>query len=408
MRVYGLVSLSLVLALVFTGEALACRYAVRDVGFVALNDRPFRVIIAVPLDTDDQTVASVEAQSEAALEYTQFKIEVGRAGEGTQFDDASALARNQLPAAVLIAPDDRRVVIGSGFLMDDIETVLSPLVRSPIRQGLSQELIGGFATVLLVEGSDPAANAHARESADSAIRRINANLKQFDRVLEVGPALRTLRMEARGQERWLLWALGISVEPSDQPELAILFGHGRRLGNVLQGDSLNEATLYKHLAIVVQDCECDLDRAWLYGKRFPIVWTDQDRKFAYDKLGFDPESALVRAEVSRILNRGPNGGATDAPDPFISGEEVGGLGLTVYDIEPANESGDAPQTQDPPSTVASNAQTQPAASTSQQAASSLGDASEGPPIVLIVLAVAGLVVLIGAAVVFKRSQGGAA
>ena len=408
MRVYWLASLSMVLAFAFAGEGLACQYAVRDVGFVSLNDRPFRVVIAYPEDADDQAIATAKAQSETALRHAHFIVEVGRVGEHEQFDDASALVRNQLPAAVLIAPDERRAVIDSGFSTDDLPNRLSPLVRSPIRQGLSQELIGGFATVLLVEGNDSAANAGAREKAESAISRINANLKQFDRVLEVGPALRTVRVEDRDHERWLLWSLGISVEPGDQPELAILFGQGRRLGTVLQGDSLNEAKLYKHLAIVAQDCECDLDRSWLYGKRFPIVWTDEDRKLAYEKLGFDPESALVRAEVSRILNRGPNGGATDAPDPFISGEEIGGLGLTVYDIEPATESDNAPQTQGPPRAVASNAQTQPAASSNQTPANSLADQPERPPIVLIVLAIAGLVVIVGAIVMFKRSQGGAA
>ena len=58
--------------------------------------------------------------------------------------------------------------------------------------------------------------------------------------------------------------------------------------------------------MVGQDCECGLDRVWMQGESFPLSWGREERKASYAALGFDPDNPQVKAEMSRIITRGPN------------------------------------------------------------------------------------------------------
>ena len=53
---------------------------------------------------------------------------------------------------------------------------------------------------------------------------------------------------------------------------AIVFGRGRRLGEPLEGALITRTVLQERLAMIGQDCECDLDRAWLKGPVLPGRW----------------------------------------------------------------------------------------------------------------------------------------
>jgi hypothetical protein len=63
--------------------------------------------------------------------------------------------------------------------------------------------------------------------------------------------------------------------------------------------------LRERLVLIGQDCECELDRAWLSGPLLPGRWDRTLQQTAARTLGFDPENPVVRAEVSRIIERGP-------------------------------------------------------------------------------------------------------
>jgi len=318
----------------------ACEYCVREVGFVPLHGGPYRVVIAVPPDASDAERDRLLAEARAALGPGNVVVSVGCPSEGGLFADAAGQANGPLPSAVVYAPGSQgnAVLAGSEADFSSRETIartIGGLTRSPAREGLAAALIDGYATVLLVEGTDEAANAAARELADQAIQRINAVKSGFDRVIEVGPALRIITAEERGQEFWLLWSLGIDSGDQPMPSVAVLYGKGRRLGDVLTGSTLTDDTLFTLLSYVARDCECDLDRGWLYGTTIPLVWDDALRRRAYDSLGFDPESAATRAAVARILERGPGSGTgSNARDPFL--EDAGNMtpipGLTIHNL----------------------------------------------------------------------------
>ena len=87
--------------------------------------------------------------------------------------------------------------------------------------------------------------------------------------------------------------------------MAILYGRGRRLGTPMEGAMITATALRERLVLVGQDCECDLDREWLRGPLIPARWDESMQQAAVKRLGFDPESPMVRSEVARIVERGP-------------------------------------------------------------------------------------------------------
>lgn len=341
------------------GVVAACEYCVREVGFVALHNEPYRVVITVSPDTPDSERDRLLAQARAGLGPGNVVVSVGTVEDGGEFTDVVGQVGDQLPAALVYAPDTRSRVLALSSGSDDqrFSSRVGELTHSPAREGLTAALIDGYATVLLIEGTDTEANTAARELAEAAIQRINAVKSGFDRVIEVGPALRIITTEQRAAERWLLWSLGIDDGSEAMPSVAVLYGKGRRLGDVLIGNTLTDTTLFTMLGVVARDCECDLDRGWLYGTSIPLVWDDAMRRRAYDALGFDPESAATRAAVSRILERGPGSG-TSVRDPFTedTGTNIGIPGLTIHELgDPASSVPPALHTDTPPGDVAADA-----------------------------------------------------
>lgn len=290
----------------------ACEFCVREVGFVSVFDNPYRVVLAVDAGTSDADRNGLRDRAVAAIGPANVVVEVVESSK----DDRRE--------SVVHSPDGRTRSLN----VDDLEG----LVDSRARRGLAEALADGYATVLLVEGNDPASNTAAAAVARDAIARIYEVKDEFDRVIAVGPSLRIVRADEREPERWLLWSLGVEVD-DDRPAVAVLYGRGRRLGDVLQGESLTEEDLFRLLSYVARDCECSLDKKWLYGRPIPLAWTDETRQRVRRGLGFDPEGAATLAEVGRILRR--RGPGLVPTDPFVlpAIERTGIPGLRIVDLE---------------------------------------------------------------------------
>jgi hypothetical protein len=177
-----------------------------------------------------------------------------------------------------------------------------------LRDRLYRESLRAYGLVLLVEGSDTAANQRAQAAAQAAIDATAKLIPGMPKPVDIPPQLIVLPATAQAAESILLWGLGFEPAPSDQPRLALLYGRGRRLGSPLEGPLITQTVLRERLVLIGQDCECDLDRAWLRGPLYPGRWDRSLQEVAAKVLGFDPENPMVRAEVSRIIERGPQPG----------------------------------------------------------------------------------------------------
>jgi hypothetical protein len=114
-----------------------------------------------------------------------------------------------------------------------------------------------------------------------------------------------LRLEAGSLEREkiLLWSLGLDTKKAEMPRAAVLYGRARWIGPLVKGDEITAHNLSGLLSIIGADCECGLDISWTQGTRLLVRWGEERHAQLTKALGFDPESPMVKLEVSRILGR---------------------------------------------------------------------------------------------------------
>ena len=97
-------------------------------------------------------------------------------------------------------------------------------------------------------------------------------------------------------------SLGITEDNANETSVAIIYGRGRIMGPVLQGEQITERKLFNLLTVVGADCECGLDNSWILGRMIPLHWESSVQAELTQLFGFDVESPLVKAEMSQILS----------------------------------------------------------------------------------------------------------
>lgn len=367
-RIPCLVALAMI---AFTsGGALACKYSVRDVAFVDLGADPYRLRIHLPAGVESAAVNTVVTEALAGSNVRHELV----------VDPPVTSIR-----AMLTAPDGRELDIPIASPdADAIRSAVSGVLASPLTRQLLEQTLDHHSVVLVVPGSDADVNASAALVAHNAARAITADLDRLPKPIDHGPVVVSLTAEQAKAERVLLFAMGIGLDRSKPvADIAVVYGRLRRLGPVLRVPPTQTADLAANMNYVGQDCECELDRAWMTGPMVPHVWSAADAQLAAESLDFDPGSPLVHTEIRQILARGPSDtrrfdriGEPRPIDPL--------LGYTETEIEPIAPAPDPTPT---PSAI-------PAP---------VDEASSFEPIVWVVLAVGVLIVLvIGARILLRR------
>ena len=278
-------------------EALACRYSVRDTGFVDLGAEPYRLVLELSSDAPDRWRIDFEQAAAAVLLDANVVF-------------SSRPATPPSPTRLTLAlPDSRDVVLAEAPGFPDsraaVVALLERAVTSPMRHRLHDELLRAYAVLLLVEGEDPAANQRARQTLQEAVDAIANLLPSMPKPVETPPRVLALSAKDIAAETVLVAGLGMTPRPIPDPRVAVIFGRGRRVGDALEGALITRTVVQDRLAIIGQDCECDLDRSALQGPVIPARWDAARQKTAAQTLGFDPENPLIRAEISRIVLKGP-------------------------------------------------------------------------------------------------------
>lgn len=294
---------------------LACKYSVRDVGFVDLEPTPYRLVLAF----DDTTAAAVkdlerrgrEVLADSNVAFTP--INLSREPAHPLLARLGTIDRQALPLLWLMDGGRRTVPLILPRTKDGavdgerFQSELAAAIDSPVRRALREHVADGLCVILLLEGSDPSSTRRARKAAEQVVEQINQALPRLEKPTKQGALLVTVRAEDRDKERWTLWGLEEDVSLPVTARAAVVFGRCRRVGKVLQGDKLNGAELFALAATLGRSCECSLDRTWLYGPALPHVWDQQQRQNAAKALTFDPENPLVKAEISAIVAKPPAG-----------------------------------------------------------------------------------------------------
>ena len=290
----------IVVATLISVNTWACRYSVRDTGFVDIGDDHYRLILQ---GSNLGDLAGIyRGISAASLLDSNIAFEVEEAS-----DNSESTLR-------LIAADGRELVLASGQdLPTDIAgaaELIESVSMSPLRSEIHELCLKSFAVVILVEGALPTENARLKTSIEAAISDIEQLMPSMPKPVDTPPALIRIDRARAIQERVALWGLGLDPESANEARVSIVYGRGRRLGEPLEGPLVTRTALQERLSIIGQDCECELDRKWMKGQMFPGRWDSDRQRDAVRLLGFDPENPMIRSEVSRIVLRGPAAGQT--------------------------------------------------------------------------------------------------
>lgn len=305
--------LFLILLVIWAGllDVAACRFNVRDVGFVDLGSQPYRLFCYVDEKTDAADVTLLRDVSLAVYLDCNIRAEVinlktlTNSAAKAQFD---LVKGRPFPTAVLVDSTGRGLAVeigaGSGF-QEKIWDSLEAVSESTGRSTLLEQVVNRYGVLLLVEGKDAARNQAVRAIADRAIEIVAKaiNEKSLEKDIEQPPSVMVLKAADRQSERILLWSLGISETSADEPELAILYGRARQIGSVLSGDKITMSAVSAILNTIGLSCECGLDRSWMQGHMIPSKWEDSTQSLAAKTLGFDPESPAIKMEMSQILSK---------------------------------------------------------------------------------------------------------
>ena len=291
------------LASVSTG--LACRYNVRETGFVDFGLDSYQLLCFVNSEIPEQLTSELPVLAQDIL--ADSCVGFGLVSTDEQPDHpALALERpidDSGPSAALVSSTGRTLWLGPVTVPTDDRPGegLVRVVSSPVRLRIAEKLATAFAVVLLVEGKNQAENSSVERIVDEAIEILDAELEYFPKPIKKGPVVVKMTQDEAASEEILLWTLGLTSEDLDRPAVAVLYGIGRWIGPLMVGEEITLGLLSRILFLVGADCECDLDPRMLRGTGIPIPWNERLHSIVTQDLGFDPNNPLVRMEVSQIM-----------------------------------------------------------------------------------------------------------
>ncbi|MCA9042185.1 MAG: hypothetical protein KDA65_17665, partial [Planctomycetaceae bacterium] len=252
--------------------AWACKYSVRDVGFVALDSHSYQLQLIVSSETSETLKEKLHSEYAPLLRDTNIELEVLRenseilsTSQTEQKPDSGKTAAwliDTFPASSEESESSfpRRLFLEQVPVEDKatLSAFLWELSDSELREKLIAGTLKAHSVLLIIEGTNTEHNELARKLASQASDQVKSELPDLPKPVEFPPEVITLSVNDRETERILLWSWNIDPEDKDQTYLVPLFGRGRILGEPLAVPGISLTELSTILSYVGQDCECEL------------------------------------------------------------------------------------------------------------------------------------------------------
>jgi hypothetical protein len=291
--------------------ASACRYNVREVGFVDLRIEPYYLFGYISDETGADVVSKFKQIAGVGLENSNIEFEIINIDQQKVHPAMKLLDLQQvksLPAAVLVSPDGQSYPVSLAerdrTLEETLRSAIEDILTSPKREEILRKTIENYAVVLLIEGADALENQRAKKAASGVIELINSQMDMMPKPIAHPPVLVVMDSKSLLSEKILLWSLALDGEEASEPHAAVIYGRGRWIGPMFKGKEITEDNLANVLFVIGQDCECGLDHRWMQGTMLPARWTDKMQAQVAENLGFDPENPMIKMEISSIVRRG--------------------------------------------------------------------------------------------------------
>lgn len=299
----------------------ACRFNVREVGFVDLQLEPYVLFGYVSNETGEDAVSRFKQMTDVSLEKSNIKFEIINTDRQKEHpamklldlqlvraEPAAAWQEKSPPAAVLVSPDGQSYPVNLAErdrpFEETLRSAIEDILSSPKRQEILQKAIENYAVILLIEGADAQENQKAKDAVSKVIELIRSQMDMMPKSISRPPVLVVMDPKSFKSEKILLWSLALTDEEINEPRAAVIYGRGRWIGPMFKGKEITEDNLANVLFIIGQDCECGLDHRWTQGTMLPAGWTDEMREQVAENLGFDPESPMIKMEMSMIVRMG--------------------------------------------------------------------------------------------------------
>ncbi len=315
-------------------SVFACRFNVRDVGFVDLENHPYVLFCYINNSTEKYITDDFKELANAELPQTNIKartISVDLTPDHPLMQYLKPPAKT-FPVFVLISPDGKTMAIepiekGQDF-KDSLQKAIEKIVSSPMRKEIIEKTIDAFGVVLIIEGPDAEENKKAVTAAQASVKMIASQMDSLPKAISKPPVMLKMNRQQQTREEILLWSMGIAAENITRPHVIIFYGRGRRMGSVLSGKDLTREMLLKYLFVIGADCECGLDRSWMQGAMMPAKWSKEQLKKMSGQLGFDTEHPMVKMEMSQIIGKGKQSGKK-----LSHLDAIGGFGYQEIEVK---------------------------------------------------------------------------
>ncbi len=284
-----------------------CRYTVRDIGFVDLHGPAYTIEVA-PRRPDRVSSSELDLLKKVA-EHSNVRLSSspgkGEQGKGEQGKGGRAyvLKADHRDGALLLEITEPSDGSSTDANPSNGADVIRRALQSPVQSILMEQSLATFAFLVVVESSDASRNQSIDAITSAAQEQLQKLAPQLPRPIEHPVQVLRIAADKRDTEKVLLWAMKLDDLALDQGAIAVFYGRAKSIGPPLRGASLTQRSLLSQLALIGQSCECDTDRDWAAEPSLPHAWTPVQQKAALEALGFQPDSPMVKSEVTRILNQ---------------------------------------------------------------------------------------------------------
>ena len=303
----------LLIYFVFIPALFACRYTVSEIGYADFSIDTYHLYLFKDENITDKQASVFKRITNAALLDANIKPEII---DIKAMKDSSVLRyypvkkSTSAPSVALVAPDDKvkyfNLSQDSVAYKESVWLLTEKIGTSAIRERILDQIVRSYGIVLLVEGNNAIENQKALALVQAAIDEISRTMTAMPKPVEHPPLMILLKKEQIREEEILLWSIGWKKENLLEPTVAIFYGRGRLMGQLLHGELLRDTVIRNLLLFVGADCECGLDRRWILGSMIPLRWNSKRQAEVLKVHKFDAENPLVKAEMSQILSLAPS------------------------------------------------------------------------------------------------------
>ncbi|MBN2329909.1 MAG: hypothetical protein JXR73_22405 [Candidatus Omnitrophica bacterium] len=326
----------------FKAPAWACRYNVRDVGFVHFGSNPYTLYGYIDGSVSEERRTAVQQIPFAALLESNIDwelIDLDQDGEHPALRYLESKSLQSEPALILVNEDEEALPIpiqqGEESFRDNLWETLDDVVTSGMREKIVRDAIRTYGVIVMIDGQDEAENQRVHQIVQEVIGRVAENMSALPKEIDSPPVMHRITLNDFADEKVLLWSIKADAG-GREPQVAVVYGRARRIGQVLTGRQITGKSLIGVVSMIGLSCECGLDRNWMMGVMIPFRWTSEHSEEMARQLEFDPDNPLVKTEISQILSISASRSGPSGLDGLLMGySEI------AVDWSPQNTAADA-------------------------------------------------------------------